>query len=298
MNMLNRRYDYLPITKRKRIEWPDGARLAFWVCPNVEVFHIDKPVPNFGTTHIPDVQGYSLRDYGARVGVFRLMDALDRFGIRASVLLNAEACHHYPEIIDEGKKRNWEWLGHGMTNSLVLSNYSPEEERKVIREVKEIITTAVGQPPKGWLGPGLVETFDTPDHLAAEGFEYVCDWGFDDQPVPMRVRSGRLISVPYDQGINDIRVFLRSNFTPEEYYRQVCDQFDRLYQEGEKSGRVMGLPLHPFVIGLPFRIKYLEKALDYICSHGKVWLATGREIADCYYRHHYEDPGKFDPQKS
>lgn len=107
-----------------------------------------------------------------------------------------------------------------------------------------------------------------------------------------------MISVPYDQGINDIRVFLRSNFTPEEYYRQVCDQFDRLYQDSEDSGRVMGLPLHPFVIGLPFRIKYLAKALEYICSHNRVWRATGREIADWYYRHYYEDPGKFEPQNT
>lgn len=289
--MENRRYDYLPMIRRKKIGWPNGARLALWVCPNIEYFYIDKVIPGTPGSHLPDVQGYSLRDYGSRVGVFRLMDVLDKYGIRASVLLNADVCARHPAIIEEGKKRNWEWLGHGLTNNVRMSDYAAEEERKVIRQVKETITAAVGKAPKGWLGPGLAESFDTPDHLAAEGFEYLCDWGCDDQPIPMRVRSGRMIAVPYQQGINDIGTLLHFHHTPEQYFRMVCDQFDTLYKEGEKSGRVMAIPLHPFVIGLPFRINYLDKALDYICSHEGVWRATGWEIADWYYRHHYEDPG-------
>jgi hypothetical protein len=147
----------------------------------------------------------------------------------------------------------------------------------------------------GWLGPGGgVETFNTPDHLAAEGFEYLCDWGCDEQPIPMRVRSGRMITMPYQQGVNDIRVMYYSNHTPEDYLRMVRDQFDILYEDGAQNGRVMTLPLHPFVIGLPFRIKYLDKALEYICSHEKVWRATGWEVASWYYEHYYEDPGQFE----
>ncbi len=291
--MENRRYDYLPSIKRKKIKWPNGARIALWVGPNIEYFHIDKPIRGHGGAHVPDVPGYTLRDYGSRVGVFRLMEVLDKYGIRASVLLNADVCEHHPAIIEEGKKRNWEWLGHGLTNSVAMTDYPPEEERRIIREVKETITAAVGKAPKGWLGPGLGETFDTPDHLAAEGFEYICDWGCDDQPTPMRVKSGRMIVVPYELGINDIRVFIRENHSPEDYYRMLCDQFDTLYREGEQGGKVFPIPLHPFVIGLPFRIKYLDKALEYMCSHEGVWRATGWEIADWYYRHYYEDPGRF-----
>jgi len=291
--MENRRYDYLPAIKRRRIEWPNQTRLALWVCPNIEYFHFDKPIRGSGSSHVPDIQGYSLRDYGARIGVYRLMEVFDKHGLRASVLLNAEVCQHYPQIVEEGNKRHWEWLGHGETNSRDMSGYPDAEERDVIRGIKNTITQVSGRAPKGWLGPGLIETFNTPDHLAAEGFEYVCDWACDDQPVPMRVKSGRMIVVPYEQGINDMRLFVRADFTPEQYYRMVCDQFDTLYRESQVSGKVMAIPLHPFIVGMPFRIKYLDKALEYICAHAGVWKATGREIADWYYRHYYEDPGAY-----
>ncbi|MBI4529098.1 MAG: polysaccharide deacetylase family protein [Deltaproteobacteria bacterium] len=292
--MTNPRYDYAPIIRRKALKWPEGARIALWVAPNIEYFHFDKPIRGSGSSHVPDVPGYTLRDYGSRIGVFRLMRVLDKHRIRASVLLNAEVCSNHPEIIEEGNKRSWEWLGHGMTNSTSMLDYPAEEERDVIRQVRQIITTATGKAPKGWLGPGLGETFNTPDHLAAEGFEYVSDWGCDEQPVPVRVKSGRMIIVPYELGINDIRIFIRENRSAEEYYRMVCDQFDTLYGEAAESSRVMCLPLHPFVIGLPQRIKYLDKALDYICSHEGVWRATGWEIADWYYQNYYEDPGRYE----
>jgi allantoinase len=290
--MNNPRYDYSPIITREKIVWPDDGRVALWVAPNIEYFHFDMPIRGSGSNHKPDVPGYTLRDYGSRVGVFRIMTSLDKFGIRASVLLNADVCEHHPEIIAEGNKRNWEWLGHGLTNSVSMLDYSADEERGIIHKVKEMITASTGKEPKGWLGPGLGETFDTPDHLAAEGFEYVCDWGNDEQPTPMRVKTARMIVVPYELGVNDIRVFNRENHTAEQYYRMVCDHFDTLYRESVSGGRVLCLPLHPFVIGLPFRISYLEKALDYICSHDGVWRTTSGEIADWYYRNYYKDPGK------
>ncbi len=290
--MKNPRYDYSPIISREKIAWPDNGRIALWVAPNIEYFHFDMPIRGSGSNHKPDVPGYTLRDYGSRVGVFRIMSVLDKFGIRASVLLNAEVCEHHPEIIAEGNKRNWEWLGHGLTNSVSMLDYSADEERGIIHKVKETITAATGKEPKGWLGPGLGETFDTPDHLAAEGFEYVCDWGNDEQPTPMRVQTGRMIVVPYELGVNDIRVFNRENHTAEQYYRMVCDHFDTLYRDSVSGGRVLCLPLHPFVIGLPFRISYLEKALDYICSHDGVWRTTSGEIANWYYQKYYKDPGQ------
>ena len=149
--MQNRRYDYVPIIRRKKITWPKDTRIALWVAPNIEFFHFDMPIRGSGSNHAPDVPGYTLRDYGSRVGVFRIMDVLEQFNIRASVLLNAEVCQHHPAIIEEGNKREWEWLGHGMTNSISMLDYPVEEELDIIRKVKQIVTSATGKAPKGWL---------------------------------------------------------------------------------------------------------------------------------------------------
>ena len=287
--MENRRYDYSPIIRRPKIEWPNHGRIALWVAPNIEYFHFDMPIRGSGSNHTPDVPGYTLRDYGSRVGVFRIMDVLDKYGIRASVLLNAEVCEQHPPIIEEGNKRKWEWLGHGVTNNIRMTQYPAEEERAVIRQVRDTIAAATGKAPRGWLGPGGGDQSpNTLDHLAAEGFDYVCDWGFDDQPHAMRVNSGKMIAIPYQQGLNDIRVIFQGGHTPKDWLQMVCDQFDQLYAEGTTQGRVMTIPLHPFVIGLAFRVKYLDQALEYICSHDGVWKATGAEIADHFYGNYYD----------
>ena len=233
------RYDYSPIIRRRPFRWPKGARVALMVAPNIEFFHIDKVIPGAPSTQLPDVTGYALRDYGSRIGVFRMMEVLDKHGIRATVLLNADVCAHHPAIIEEGNKRQWEWLGHGVTNNLRMNQYPAEEERSVIRQIRETITAATGTAPRGWLGPGGGdESPNTLDHLAAEGFDYVCDWGFDDQPCAMRVKSGRMIAIPYQQGLNDIRVIFQGGHTPKDWLQMVCDQFDTLYAEGATQGRV------------------------------------------------------------
>ena len=139
------RYDYSPIIKRKPLKWPNGARVALMVAPNIEFFHVDKVIPGAPSSQLPDVTGYALRDYGSRIGVFRMMDVLDKHGIRATVLLNADVCSHHPAIIEEGNKRNWEWLGHGVTNNIRINQYPPEEERAVIRQIKETIAAATGK---------------------------------------------------------------------------------------------------------------------------------------------------------
>jgi peptidoglycan/xylan/chitin deacetylase (PgdA/CDA1 family) len=267
------------------------------ICPNIEYFHIDKQLPSGPTKHLPDLQAYCLRDYGSRIGVFRVMDVLDKHGIRATVMLNGEVCERHPDILEEGIKRNWEWCGHGMTNNIRMSDYPADQERDVIREVKEKITAAVGIAPRGWLGPAHSETFNTPDHLAVEGFEYVCDWGFDDQPVPMRVKSGRLLALPYQQGLSDM-IYMSHNHTPDQYLKMVQDQFDVLYRESKTNGRVMTLSLHPYISGLPFRIKALDKVLEYIRSHEDVWLATGAEIADAYYNARKKPARGLEPNES
>ena len=289
--MDNTRYDYSPIIHREPLSLPNNARVAFWVGVNIEYFHIDlhstplRPFP-----YIPDVFNYSWRDYGARVGIWRIMEVLDRHGIRASGLVNAESCKHYPAIFDEGKKRQWEFVAHGLTNSRHITGIEEEEERGIIRKTIDDITDTVGTPPTGWLGPALVETFNTPDLLAEEGIEYVLDWCCDDQPFPMRVRKNRLISVPYGMEQNDLTSFLNKNMSGAQYVQFVIDAFKRLYAEGATNGRVMCIALHPFVIGYPYRIDYLDEALDYICKHDAVWHATSGEIAEWYYQNYYKAP--------
>lgn len=282
-------YRYSALIKRDKITWPNNARLAVYIALNIEHYHFKQTTKKSKTGNLqPDLQNYTMWDYGNRVGFFRILEALDKYGMRASVLIDSSACENLPIILEEGKKRNWEWLGHGVTNPVRMSDYAPEEERNVIKQVKEIITKVTGKTPKGWLGPAGDESFNTLEYLAAEGFEYTCDWGFDDQPFPMRVKSGRMIAMPYRQGISDLWIFKLWNQPPERYYQQVCDQFDTFYKEGAKSGMVMAIPIHTYTVALPTRIKYFDKALEYICSHDGVWLTTSGEITDWYYQKYYD----------
>lgn len=283
------RFDYSPIIKRKPIKWPNGARVAVWVIPNIEHYEFD--IPGIGMQPfniVPDVINYAWRDYAPRVGVWRLMDTLDKYGMRGTVALNSAVCDRYPIIIEEGKKRNWEFMGHGITNSRLLNNLSEDEERKVIRETVQTITKAVGKAPEGWLGPALAETFITPDLLAEEGIRYLCDWCNDDQPYPMRVERGKLISVPYSVEINDIPFFIGKGNSGADFMQAIIDQFDVLYEEGKNNGRVMAIAVHPFIISVPFRHKYFVQALEYIARQKEVWLTTGGEIANWYYDNYYK----------
>jgi allantoinase len=282
------RFDYSAIIDRPPLRLPNNARLAVWIIPNIEYFEFDgpgigmAPPPGF-----PDVLNYAWRDYGTRIGVWRLMELFDRYELRATVALNAKVCEFYPRIIEEGVKRNWEFMGHGLTNSQMLANLPEEEERKVIRTTIETIAKAVGKPPRGWLGPALAETIRTPDLLAESGISYLCDWCNDDQPYPFRVRTGRLISIPYANEINDIPFFVGKGATPDQFREAIQDCFDVMYDEGKRTAKVMAIALHPFLTGVPHRQKSLAMALAYIKQHDNVWFATGSEIADWYYQNYY-----------
>ncbi len=276
-------FEYSPIVTRKKLQWPNGARVAFWVIPNIEFFALSDRIPASTTGKMPDIPTWAVRDYGNRVGVFRFMDVFDKYGIRATVALNSEICNQHPFIIAEGNKRQWEWMGHNKTNSKRLIDMSEEEEPKAIKEALDTIARVAGKRPKGWLGSGLQETWNTLDFLAAEGVDYVCDWVNDDQPYQMTLESGKKIfSIPYSQDINDIPAFERQHRTAEEFRDMICRQFDTLYAEGAQSGRAMSICLHPYLTGRAYRIHALDQALAYITSHKDVWLATGSEIIDAY----------------
>jgi peptidoglycan/xylan/chitin deacetylase (PgdA/CDA1 family) len=212
------------------------------------------------------------------------MEILRKHGVRATVALNAEVCDHYPEIIAAGNDLGWEWMAHGHTNSTLFTNLEEDEERNLIEGAVRKIEEGTGHRPRGWLSPALSETFNTPDLLAEAGIEYVANWVNDDQPYRMRLRdeTRRLYSIPYSIEINDIPAFLGLHRSPREFYEMIVDQFEVLYTEGAQTGRVMAISLHSFIMGQPFRAKYLDLALKHITGHDGVWLATGSEIIDWY----------------
>ncbi|MBI4331346.1 MAG: polysaccharide deacetylase family protein [Chloroflexi bacterium] len=282
--MENTRFDYSPIITRKKFTLPSDARVAVWVSVNVEYFDIGKPFAP-GPSHVPDIRAYSFRDYGPRVGIWRLMEVLDRHNVIPSVPLNSAVCDHYPLIVEEGKKQGWEFMGHGISNSQTLAGLTEEQERQVIHTSIERLAQALGHSPKGWRSPGLVETFNTPDILAAEGIKYLSDWANDDQPYPLKVKKGELIALPNSMATSDMQVFTHEYKTPEQFFEIIRDQFDTLYEEGAAQPRLLGVSLHPFAIGLPFRIGALDKILRYLKSRDRVWFATGWEIASWYHDH-------------
>jgi peptidoglycan/xylan/chitin deacetylase (PgdA/CDA1 family) len=282
--MENTLFDYSPITERPTISWPGGARVAVYIGLNVEHFLVDRPSTSIwpGTADlVPDALNYGWRDYGARVGIWRVADILDRHGIRASVLLNSAVAEHYPQIIKAGLDRDWAWLLHGRTNSILHAGMSLEEERRLLTEMADTVAEATGRRPRGWMGPGLTETFDTPALLAELGFGYLLDWTNDDQPYPLNVPG--MISVPYSVELNDLLLFDRG-VTGPEFVQIVRDQYEQLHADAEHSGRVMALALHPFVIGQAFRARYLDQALAFLAAQPDVWLTTSDEIA-AHYQH-------------
>ncbi|WP_051163270.1 polysaccharide deacetylase family protein [Nocardia brevicatena] len=283
--MHNELFDYSPIVDRAPIHWPGGARVAFYIGFNIEHFHLDRPSTSIypGTADlVPDPLNYGWRDYGARVGFWRVLEILDRHGIRASALLNSEVGERYPRIVEAGLERNWAWLAHGRTNSVLHTDLSVEEERAVLTGVVDTIERATGTRPRGWMGPGLTETHNTPRLLADLGLNYVLDWTNDDQPYPLRVPG--MLGVPYSVELNDIMMFVGARMSGPDFVRVLTDQLDQLFAESAHSGRVMALALHPFVIGQAFRAKYLDQVLEYVANHPGVWLTTSDEIAEHYAR--------------
>ncbi|MEU7160569.1 polysaccharide deacetylase family protein [Streptomyces chrestomyceticus] len=283
--MDNALFDYSPIVDREPIHWPGGARVAFYVGLNVEHYQVDRPSTSIfpGTAGLaPDPLNYGWRDYGPRVGIWRLIESLDRHGLRASVMLNSDVTRHYPQIIEAGRARGWAWVAHGRDNSTFQADMSVEDERAYLTEVVGTIEAATGRRPRGWLGPALTETFRTPELLAGLGLDYVLDWANDDQPYRLNVPG--MLSVPYSIEVNDISLFVGKNLSGPDFVRIVEDQLDQLYADSATSGRVMSLVLHPFVINQPFRHKYLDQALEHIANHPGVWLTTSDEIAEHYAR--------------
>lgn len=285
-------YEYAPYFGRPKIVWPGGARLAFWVAPNIEFYELAPPPSRVRSVWYqpePDITNYSHRDYGNRVAFERMADVMERHGVRGSVSLNVALCDHLPEIIERCRALDWELFSHGVYNTRYLYELNEDEQRRVIADCRETIFRHSGQQLDGWLSPAVSNVETTQHVLAEEGIKYTLDLMHDDQPTPLKVRSGRLISVPYSIELNDVPFFNFRGLSTSEYVEACKAQCDQLLEEGEDSGTVMCLPLHPYVIAQPHRIDAFSEILEYITSRPGVWLATGREIAD-WYLEHYDAP--------
>ncbi len=285
-------YDFSNINSRPRLKWPDGASVAFCVIVNLEHYELIPPEDAFtlslryGPPRIrpaPDISSFSYREYGNRVGVFGIMKLLDKYGIRATAALDATIAGHNPFLVKEGQKRRWEFIAHGITaRRLITSRMSEEQERDHIRTSVQAVERATGHKPAGWLGVEYSESARTPNLLAEQGIRYVCDWGNDEQPYVMRVEGGAMYSLPVTVDLDDDKALGLRSMAIMDYTEIVKDTFDVLHREGAQSGRMLVLNLHPYMMGQPYRLKYLDQILAHICGQGGVWKATGSEIIDWY----------------
>ncbi len=279
------RLEYSPIANRPPLRLPGGARMVVWTIVNVEEWDIDRPMPRTvltppaGGSPMPDIPNWAWHEYGNRVGFWRMLEVLDELKVRASLAINGTAIGRYEPISRAALEREWEFMGHGYTQR---NMQAVENERDDIAKTTEAIKRFTGRAPRGWLGPGLTETWSTPDLLAEQGYDYVCDWVLDDQPVWLKTRSRPLVSVPYTQECNDVAMMLIQHHKASEYLDRALDQFEQLYADSRDSARVMALVVHPYIMGAPHRLKYYRQALEHIRGRSDVLLWTGGEICDWY----------------
>lgn len=279
------RLEYSPIAGRARLALPEGKRMVVWTIVNVEEWDIDRPMPRTvltppaGGVPKPDIPNWAWHEYGNRVGFWRMLEVLDELGVRASLAINGTAIRSYEAISRAALERKWEFMGHGYTQR---NMQAVENEREDIRKTTEAIRAFTGRAPRGWLGPGLTETWETPDILAEQGYEYVSDWVLDDQPVWLKTKTRPLVSVPYTQECNDVAMMLIQHHKASEYADRAIDQFDQLYADSKDSARVMALVVHPYIMGAPHRLKYYRKALEHVLEKRDVAVWTGEQILDWF----------------
>jgi allantoinase len=289
-------FDFMPYSGRAKIRWPGDRKLAFWVAPNIEFYELNPPKNPMRTPWPrpnPDVTGYSYRDFGNRVGHWRLMEVMDACGVRGSVSLSAAVCDHHPEIIEECVARKWDFFSHGIYNTRYSYGMDPDQERSMIMDSVNTIEQATGQRVRGYLAPALTHTVNTLDLLAELDFWYTCDLFHDDQPQPVNVADGRLISMPYSLEVNDHFIFNVYGRSAQQYADILKAQLDQLLEEGTDSGTVMCIPLHAYLIGRAHRIGPFADLLRHITSLGDdVWITTATEIAEYYLENYYDAAAK------
>jgi peptidoglycan/xylan/chitin deacetylase (PgdA/CDA1 family) len=277
------RYDYAPINARPDYDWPGERRLAVYIGLNLEHFAFGE---GLGAELAPggpqpDVLNYTWRDYGNRVGAWRMLQLFDGLHLPGTVLLNTSLYDYCPELVAAFAKRGDEIAGHGRSNSERQSVMSEADEARLIAETTEAIRRHEGQAPAGWLSPWIAESHVTPDLLAEAGYRYTLNWCHDDQPTWLRTRSGKpLLSIPYPQEVNDIPAIVVRRMEADAFADMIVDQFNEMLEQSVEQPLVMGIALHPYIVGQPHRLRHLRRALGHIAHpRDRVWLCRAGEIA-------------------
>ncbi|OCC23568.1 polysaccharide deacetylase [Croceicoccus estronivorus] len=286
-------YDFRPYRDRPRLEWPDGKSVAVWVSPNLEFYEIDPPANPFRkswTKPHPDIVPYGHRDYANRIGHWRMAEVMEKHGFKGSVSLSVALCQHHPDVVANANELGWEFFSHGIYNTRYSYGMDEAQERAIIEDSINTVRDATGQTIKGWLAPALTHTPRTLDLIAEYGMTYTCDLYHDDQPAPVHVKTGKLISMPYSIEVNDHYGFFVYNMSPREYADTLIRQYERLAAEGERSGgTVMCIPLHSYLIGQPHRIGPFEEVLRHIAADDRAWITRSGDIAD-----HFLSSGQYE----
>jgi len=281
------RTDYSAIVDRPPLRLPGRARLVLWPIVNLEVWDIGRPMPRqvlpapTGVSLLPDVPHWSWHEYGMRVGVWRFFDLFRARGIKPTLAINARVCEDYVRVAEEARREAWEFMGHAYDQMPI---HKHDNQRDMINRSMDILERFTGKRPLGWLGPGLTQTYETPELLAAAGVKYIGDWVYDDEPDIIRTANGPLVTLPYTVELNDIAMMIVQHHESDYLVRRAIDAFDRLYAEGAHRAKVMAVAIHPYITGQPHRIKYLEAIYDYVAKFDSVLHWNGEQILDWYLK--------------
>ena len=288
-------YDWSPISTRDILRWPEEAPLALVVVVNLEHMEWDAPDGSYQAANLaggstarpfPDYARISHREYGHRVGIFRVLNVLQKYGITPTVAVDALTAQHYPYLMNYCINRGVEFMAHGISVSqMITSNMSADQELKYIQETMAAIKIATGTDPVGWLGPEYGESERTPQLLAKSNIKYVCDWANDEQPYPLKSPDGELTALPIMLELDDVIAMAHRRVNVDRYANMLTESCDVLYENGSDNGRLLVLNLHPWLIGQPFRINYLDEALSTIMNKPLIWAATGSEVTNWYQGH-------------
>ena len=285
-------YDWSPISTRGILRWPNDSRVALCVIVTLDKMEWIPPEGSYQAGNLaggsavrpfPDYTRMSHREYGHRVGIFRVLDVLEKHGITPTVAMDALTAQNYPYLVQHCLDRGCEIIGHGISVSrMITSNMSEDDEKGYISQSIAALKQATGAAPRGWMGPEYGESYRTPQLLAEAGIKYVCDWANDEQPYPMKSPTGEITALPVMWELDDVGAMANRKVTVHRYCDLLKESFDRLYQDGAVNGRLLGLSLHPWLTGQPFRIGYLDDALGYMTGHSQVWPASGEAIIDWF----------------
>ncbi len=285
MTRLTDRIPYQAIVDRPKLTFPDGKRMAVWVIVNVEEWQIERPMPRtvlpppMGQPLLPDVPNWSWHEYGMRSGFWRQYKALTDRDIPTTLAINGSVCTSYPRVASAAKEAGWEFMGHGFVK---MPTHRLDDQRAKIAKTVNAIKDFCGHPPRSWECPGLTETDETLDLLREHGIKFVADWVIDDLPQDIDTPFGTITTLPYTVETNDIAVYALQHHASDELLKRGIDQFDRLYAESADNARVMAISVHPYITGVPHRIRYLEELLDYVGGHDGVAWMTASGIGDWY----------------